>query len=113
MSYCDVGSLESLSVFGRAQEVVVAGTLLAAAVLQVEGEQAGETGAASTSCQQGGDRLFENGRSAASGDREQVRLQRAHRIQVRPGEHGHLIHKRTHLFLHVSHVFIQIKSSCY
>lgn len=41
VSYCDVGSLESLSVFRRAQEVVVAGTPLAAAVLQVKGEQAG------------------------------------------------------------------------
>lgn len=52
--------------------MVAGGTLLAAAVLQVKGEQAGEASAASTSCQQGGDRLFKNGRGAASGDQEQV-----------------------------------------
>lgn len=54
---------------------MVGGTPLAAAVLQVEGEQAGEAGAASTSCQQGGDRLLEDGGGAASGDQERVRLQ--------------------------------------
>lgn len=75
---------------------MVGGTpLTAAAVLQVEGEQAGEAAAASTSCQQGGDWLFKNGRSAASGDQVQVRLQCAHWIQIRPGVNGHLIDKRT------------------
>lgn len=52
--------------------MVAGGTLLAAAVLQVKGEQAGEASAASTSCQQGGDRLFKNGCGAAAGDQEQV-----------------------------------------
>lgn len=66
MSHCDVWSLDSLSVFGRAQKVVVCGTSLPAAVLQVKSEQAGEVGAASTSSQQGGDRLFEDNHSRAS-----------------------------------------------
>lgn len=51
---------------------MVGGTPLAAAVLQVKGEQAGEAGAASASCKQGGDWLFENGHSAACRDEEQV-----------------------------------------
>lgn len=76
LTHCDVWSLESLSVFGGAEEVVVGGTLLVStAVLQVEGKQAGEPGAASTPCQQGGDWLLENSHSAASRDQEQVGLQ--------------------------------------
>lgn len=107
MPYCDVGSLESLSVFGRAEEVVVGGTLLATAVLQVEGEQAGEAGAASTSCQQGGHGLFKDGRGAASRDQEQFRLQRAHRIHIRPRVHGHLVDKRVDVFLLMSQTNIK------
>lgn len=64
--------------------MVVGGTLLAAVVLQVKGEQAGEAGAASTSCQQGGDWLLKDGHGAASGDQEQVGLQRARWIQISP-----------------------------
>lgn len=69
---------------------MVGGTPLAAAVLQVKGEQAGEVGAASTSCQQGGDWLFKNGSGAACGDQEPVGLQCAHWIQISPRVHGHL-----------------------
>lgn len=69
---------------------MVGGTLLAAAVLQVEGQQAGEAGAAAARRQQGGDRTFKNGGGAASGDRDRVRLERADRLRTGPGVHGHL-----------------------
>lgn len=69
---------------------MVGGTLLAVAVLQVKGEQAGEAGAASTPCQQGSNRLLEDGRSAACGDRASTGLERACRIQICPRVHGHL-----------------------
>lgn len=63
---------------------MVGGPLLATAVLQLEGEQAGKAGAVSTSCQQGGDWLFENGHGAAAGYETQVGCQRAHGIQITP-----------------------------
>lgn len=97
LPYCNVGSLEPLSVFGWAEEVVVGGSLLAAAVLQVEGEQAGEAGAGATSCQQGGDRHFENGHGAASGYQKQLWLQRAHRIQIAPRVKRNLIGETQHI----------------
>lgn len=93
VSYCDVGFLESLSIFGWAEEVVVGGTLLAAAVLQVKGEQAGEAGTASTSCQQGGDRLFKNSHGAGRRDQALVGLQCADWIQISPRVHSHLTNR--------------------
>lgn len=65
-SHNDVGSLQSLGVFGRVQEVVIAGTLLLfVAALQVKGDQARPAGAALAPFQQGRDRTPENGDGAA------------------------------------------------
>lgn len=64
--------------------MVVGGTLLAAAVLHVKSEQAGEARAISTSCQEGAYRLFEDGHRATSGDLAQAGLECAHWIQISP-----------------------------
>lgn len=73
---------------------MVCGTLLAVAVLQMKSDQAGKAGAASTSRQQGRNRLLEDGDGAARGDHAPVGLERAHGIQVSPRVHGHLKNKR-------------------
>lgn len=92
-SYCDIWSLETLSIFRRGEEVMVCGTLLAAAVLQMKSEQAGKAGAASTSCQQAGNRLLKDGDGAACRNQAPSGLERAHRIQIGPRVHGHLTKK--------------------
>lgn len=78
---------------------MVAGALLAAAVLQVKGEQAGKAGAASASCQQGGNRLLEDVHGAACGDQASTGLERARGIHVCPRAHGHLA-KQEPLYCH-------------
>lgn len=70
---------------------MVGRSLLATVVLQVEGEQAGETGAVATSCQQAGDRLFENDHGAAAGYEEQLGFQCAHSVQIAPRVDRHLM----------------------
>lgn len=96
--YCDVGSLQPLSLPGGGQEVVIVWAPPAAgAVLQVKGEQAGEAGAAPTPCQQGGNRLLVERHSAASRNHLQVRSPAADRIEISPGVHGHLTQKAAHV----------------
>lgn len=63
---------------------MVGGTLLAVALLQVKRQQAGKAGAASTSGQQGGDRLLKDGDGAARGDQVWAGPERAHGIQICP-----------------------------
>lgn len=76
---------------------MVCGTLLAVAVLQMKSEQAGKAGAASTSCQQGGNRLLKNGDSAACRDQALVGLECAHRIQICPRVQSDLTKKEPFL----------------
>lgn len=65
-SHSYVGSLQSLGVFGRVQEVVIVGTLLPfVAALQVKGDQACPASAALAPFQQGRDGTPENGDGAA------------------------------------------------